>query len=631
MIFLIIIPLVFLISNFLFFYTTQQKHFYSYHKIRISFLWSLLITSINAFLATELLSLFNGINFINILFWWLITTLCPVYLLFRYRFWRNFSLQTNQWKKSVYIPLVAVFFLVGFLLLIAILQPPNNWDGMTYHMSRVMHWIQNKNLNYYATHIDRQILLNPFAEYGILHTVVLTNSDYFANSIQWIAMMGILVTVSLITQWLGGSLLAQILTSLLALSAPIILLESFSTQNDLLASFFVLMAIYGVLELKKNMSLVWALWIGGAIGFALFTKSTSYFFLLPWVLYVLWLFYKNYTKKFLYVGIVISFLVIVINISFYAKNIYYFQTPIPRIGTLSMVTNEKFSIDLFGGNIIKTIGFNLTTNCTNCNQLLENCIYGYHRLMKINPNDKKVNFGAFEMPYGSKFYSQDYAPNPLHAICFLVLLPFLYIFREKFSKEFFLTFGLLCSAFLFLIFMLKWQPFGTRFQVTFWAMVCVWVMVAIDKIFVKFKTITIYIVLIMTLGLSWLNIHYLLNATNVSVIGKENIFNTEREKLYFALRYNLYDSYKKLIHQIKESKCEKLSLEIGLDDWEYGLWVLLHNRGMKPIIKHQNIDKKVELVDKKIENATIILEDKKFQPCAKIFISNDKNIAILEK
>jgi 4-amino-4-deoxy-L-arabinose transferase-like glycosyltransferase len=540
-------------------------------------------------------------------------------------------LKINQWEKTLSVPLIAVFFLVGFLLLIAILQPPNNWDGMTYHMSRVMHWIQNQNINYYASNIDRQILLNPFAEYGILHTVVLTDSDYFANSIQWIAMMGILATVSLITQWLGGSLLAQILTSLLTLSAPIILLESFSTQNDLVASFFVLMAIYGIIELKKNMSFVWALWIGGAIGFALFTKSTSYFFLLPWVLYVLWLFYKNYTKKFLYVGVIISFLVIVINIPFYAKNIYYFQTLIPRTGTLSTVTNEKFSISLFGGNFIKTIGYNLTLNNTNYNRLLENCIYGSHRLMNINPNDKRVNFGGFEMPYGNKFYSQDYAPNPLHTWCFLILLPIIYIFREKFSKEFFLTFGLLCSAFLFLMFMLKWQPFGTRFQVTFWAMVSVWMMVVMDKIFVKSKKITTYVLFIMTLGLSWLNIHYLLNATNVSLTGKETIFNTEREKVYFALRYNLYDSYKKLVGQIQESKCEKISIKIGLDDWEYGLWVLLRNRGMKPIIKHQNIDKKGELVDKKIENATIILEDKTFEPCAKIFISNEKNIAILEK
>lgn len=629
--FFIIIPIIFIISNFIFFYTNQRNYFYSYQKIRISFLWSLLSTSLSIFVSVELLSIFSSINTTSVLLWWLVVTIFSILLIFKNKHKKIIWKHATQLDKESLIVLITIVCFISFLLIIAILQPPNNWDGMTYHMSRVMHWIQNGNVHYYATHIDRQILLNPFAEYGILHTILLTNNDYFANSVQWVAMVGILVIVSLIAQLLGASVKAQVLTSLLALSAPIILLESFSTQNDLVASLFVLTAIYGVLKLKENMSFIWAVWIGCSMGFALFTKSTSYFFLLPWVLYVLWLFYKNYSKKFLYVGVLISSLVIIINMPFYAKNLYYFHTLIPRTGTLSTVTNEKFGIASFSGNIIKNIAFNLTTNNVNYNQILENWVYGSHKVIKINPNDPLLNFGGFEMPYGNKLYSQDYAPNPLHTWFFLILLPILYVFREKFNQQFYLTFTLLCLAFLFLIFMLKWQPFGTRFQVTFWAMVSVWVTIAIDKILTTYKKRVLTITIVLTFLLSWLNIHYLLNATNVSLTRYENIFNTEREKLYFALRYNLYDSYKKLVHQIKESKCDKISLKIGVDDWEYGLWVLLRNQGMKPVIKHQDIEVVGELVNKKIQNVTTILEDKKFKSCAKIVILNDKNIAVLEK
>ena len=51
----------------------------------------------------------------------------------------------------------------------ALISPPNNWDSMTYHMSRVEYWIQNKAVHFFTTNNPRQNVFAPFSEFFILH------------------------------------------------------------------------------------------------------------------------------------------------------------------------------------------------------------------------------------------------------------------------------------------------------------------------------------------------------------------------------------------------------------------------------------------------------------------------------
>ena len=83
---------------------------------------------------------------------------------------------------------------VGLLALIsgtiAIVSPPNTWDSMTYHMSRVMHWIQNGSLLPYPTNCERQLFLNPGAEFRFAISRSFRAATGFPNMVQWFAMIG---------------------------------------------------------------------------------------------------------------------------------------------------------------------------------------------------------------------------------------------------------------------------------------------------------------------------------------------------------------------------------------------------------------------------------------------------------
>ncbi len=88
-------------------------------------------------------------------------------------------------SRSDVLLLCSLALIVVPVGLIALVSPPNNWDSMTYHMSRVAHWAQNGTLAFYPTHILRHLFMNPWAESAVLHLYILGGGDRFSNLVQW--------------------------------------------------------------------------------------------------------------------------------------------------------------------------------------------------------------------------------------------------------------------------------------------------------------------------------------------------------------------------------------------------------------------------------------------------------------
>ena len=87
--------------------------------------------------------------------------------------------------------LAGVILLIGSVtLLLALVCPPNNWDSQTYHLPRIEHWIQNGSLEFYRTHIERQLDLPGFAEVLLLPLRLLSGGDRLLNLLQWLAGAG---------------------------------------------------------------------------------------------------------------------------------------------------------------------------------------------------------------------------------------------------------------------------------------------------------------------------------------------------------------------------------------------------------------------------------------------------------
>ena len=195
----------------------------------------------------------------------------------------------DRWLAAVsltdwlyYALLATIFGLLGF---VAAVYLPNNFNSMTYHLPKVMHWAQNHSVGVYATWIQRQVQLQPMAEYLLLNFYLLSKTDRLFNFVQLGSLAICALGVSQLTAWLGGSRFLQRSAVLFCLSIPLAIMQATSTQNDLVAASFLVCFVYFSLHLADKAEAAWLAPTAVALGLAMITKAYTYVYALPFVIY----------------------------------------------------------------------------------------------------------------------------------------------------------------------------------------------------------------------------------------------------------------------------------------------------------------------------------------------------------
>ena len=87
------------------------------------------------------------------------------------------------------------------VLALALFTTPNNWDSMTYHLSRIAYWTQNRSVEHYATNCLREIASPVLAEFVNLHVYILCRgSDMLFNLLQAASYLTCIVLVGMIAR-----------------------------------------------------------------------------------------------------------------------------------------------------------------------------------------------------------------------------------------------------------------------------------------------------------------------------------------------------------------------------------------------------------------------------------------------
>ena len=134
-------------------------------------LWAILIFSSTLIISTEILSYFDLLERKIIYLLWILIFLVSFFLYFKILPKKKISNLDNSSSINInnYLFIIPIIIIVLITFVVSLIYPPNTPDGLSYHMPRVMQWIQNQNINFYPTSDTRQLYLGPFSELVIMH------------------------------------------------------------------------------------------------------------------------------------------------------------------------------------------------------------------------------------------------------------------------------------------------------------------------------------------------------------------------------------------------------------------------------------------------------------------------------
>lgn len=598
-------------------------------SLRESCLISWIFLSSLVLIFTEIFSLFQALNFQTACIFWSTISLILVSLITSK--WKQKKISNDSTSKNIQInnvtTVIYICLIGGALFLLTIYCPPNTWDSMTYHMSRVAHWVQNENIAFYPTHILRQLHQPPFSEYLILQLQLLNNGDQFANLPQFAAMLISTLGVTLIAKEFNLNKSGQLLTALISITIPMGILQATSTQNDYVLSSMLVCALYFGIKMTWAYHIKYATIFSLSIALAIATKGTGYLFALPIFVFTLVYATKNIRLASQLVGLS-AFFSSAFNAGHYFRNFNLYGSILGpgKEGSLSYA-NEIFSLQVIASNIVRNFAIHIGTPFHPVNQAITEFVTWLHHLLGLSISDARTTWGGMPFVLDPLNPHEDGTGNLLHL--FLICIALLIYISKKNIHTKVITGYITCliSCFLLFCIYLKWQPWHSRLQLPIFVL---WSpIVALSFFSIKFfRNREIFF----TLSLFIASLPWVVFSATKPLIAKlhskppyykieESVFNTTRNQQYFINRPKLSNSYIAVTDIIKNLDNKNIGLIISGDEWEYPLFPLLNGHGTS--IYHIEVHNQSSFIESKLSNPELMLEIN--QPTKKeILIRNRK-------
>jgi hypothetical protein len=480
------------------------------------------------------------------------------------------TLRTIDWFL-----LAGIAVIVGLVGLTAIMSAPNTWDAMAYHMSRVVQWMSNRDVNLYPAFYSAQLFLSPWAEYAILHLDVLSGSDRLANLVEFLSMVGTLIGVSLIAEQLGARIRGQLFAALACATLPEGLLEASGAMNTYVGAFWIVVAVYYLLRWNERQSWRVALAIGGATGLAIMTKGTAYLFL-PFVVLACWWIGTPLARKrlLLYAPAILLF-VLVLNGPLYTRNYRLSGSPLGFSSPLGndperQYENSHISPAVTFASMVKNAALHVGTPSDAINSRINSAILGTFRILGIDPDDKASTYrGGFHLNRPSTHESR--AGNPLQ-LALICVSGFLILGKTVGNRTLRLYFISLVASFALFCSLIRWQPWNSRYHLPLFALGLAFAGVVIERAWSR-TAVTCVALLLLVAAIPFV----LLNSLRPLVpLVYPSVLRDSRQNSYFSDSHQWWaDSYSSTAKFVLGGSCNHIGLDTSLEDFDYPLLVLL--------------------------------------------------------
>jgi hypothetical protein len=505
----------------------------------------------------------------------------------------------NHAPRLMLLSLGGVAVMAAVIGTIAVLSPPNGWDAMSYHMPRVMYWIQNGSVAHFPTHVTRQVSMNPWAEFAITHVHLLSGGDLLVNLVQWFAMLLSLIAVSLIAQDLGATSRGQLFAVVVAATIPLGILQASSAQNDYVVTVWLLCFVhYTLVTLKRGVATGRALLIGASLGLAILTKGTTYLFAAPFVLWYPVVLVKRPHFSCWRPLLLVPLVILLLNGPYWTRNYEVFGEP---LGGHPAVKNTLFTAPALASGVIRNVSLHLGTPNDGVNAFLNEAILLAHDRLGISPVDFRTTWPleAFRLP---RWTTSEYSASNVTTLAMFSVAIVLCFALRRFRNDRYLVIYLISITGAFLVFscMLRFYVTSGRLHLPLFVLSAPFIGRVFDEL-LRPRLVALLGTILVVSSYPWL-----LSSSFRPVMGDSNIFSVGRDDLYFFRMRGFREQIYEGVDALQELGCERLGLIVGPEFWEYPLHVLASDRSETFRIAHVDVQN--------VTSRARPLRD--FQPCA---------------
>lgn len=537
--------------------------------------WGATVWTAALVVETNLLSAFDLLSKTPILGFWLLYTGVAVCLLLP-------RLGKISLRPDFSVPRLFFACILSVTLFLALAYAPSYPDSLTYHLPRIMHWLQNGSLRPYPTSIDRQIGMAPLNAWICLQSVAIGNRDWFVNLPQWLAFAGLLPGVTRLVAQLGYGRKQGLLAAFFFCTVPIAIMQSGNSESCLIVTFWLCVFVSAFLDWWRAPDWHTSALIGASLGFAILSKGVAYPVALPFVACIAYRCLVHFRRDFLY-GLLAAALVVAVNVPHLARN-YAAAESVVVSAERNIV--PKPSVPLFAVNALYHF---LLQEPWLTGLLSPQQWSGLAARLGVDDHDAAFfPWRGIEEARTNLVPCDNDGQSPAHALLLLLVTPFL-IYRRQRGTGLYL--GLFCGSFgLFCAFM-TWQPWAARLHLPWFMLGAPLAGIALMDLASRALRATILVVLGATAFMPlFFCLEHPLGPASWLASYRENIghfLTASRDEQYFNFWRATREPYMAAVEWLAARKPETIGVDLADDGMEYPLWGMLGKRLPKmPKITH---------------------------------------------
>ena len=469
-----------------------------------------------------------------------------------------------------------IVLLVGIT---GLFSPPNTWDAVSYHMSRVTQWSTNHDIFFYPTFYSAQLFLAPWAEYTILHLDLLFGGDRVAFLVEWLSFGGLIVGVSLLARELGANRRGQVVAAIACATIPEVILEASGAMNTCAGAFWVVTAVYFALRARKGADWPTLLGAAAATGLAIFTKGTALAFLPPLLLASWWMASPVSRKRMLTRLPAMIAIVLLLNGPLFVRNYRLSGSPLGFPSPLGddpqrQYANSRISASVAVANTIKNLALHVGTPSDTWNARLQGVIDGLLRKSGIDPDDPTSTYrGGFHV--NRTAFHESTAGNPLQLLLAAIACLLLLLQGRRVERRTALYAAATVGAFVLFCAVFRWQMWNSRYHLPVFALGCAFIGTVLGKHWSRRATASACGLLLLT-GLPFC----LLNTLRpLAPWRQDSILRRPRQDFYFTdFHTSSRNAYLATAREVQKSSCQSIGVDGSLQDFDYPLLAMISDQ-----------------------------------------------------